>query len=249
MQPSLNTQIGVYIDGFNLYYGGRGLCGKGTAGWRWLDLSALAERVVRNHSTWVSPTIHRVVYCTAVISGADNPVGNREQDVYLRALRRAQVVDRIELGTYVRRVATAPLATPDSNGRPIITNPAWPVTVKDGAGVDDPRAQFFVSVARREEKGSDVNVAAHLLLDILEQRVQAAVVVSNDSDLKFAVDEARTRVPVGLINPSRSPLAGKLRGSPAVGAGNHWWYQLTAADFRACQLPDPAGGVPKPSPW
>ena len=31
-------------------------------------------------------------------------------------------------------------------------------------------------------------------------------------------------------------VAGKLRGSPADGVGNHWWYQLTAADFQACQL-------------
>ncbi|HEY7200404.1 MAG TPA: NYN domain-containing protein, partial [Candidatus Dormibacteraeota bacterium] len=30
-------RVGVYVDGFNLYYGARGLCGRGTAGWRWLD--------------------------------------------------------------------------------------------------------------------------------------------------------------------------------------------------------------------
>jgi len=242
-------QVGVYVDGFNLYYGGRGLCGRGTAGWRWLDLRALAARLVANHSTWAGATIDRVVYCTAVISGADNPVGNREQDVYLRALRRAHIADRIEQGNYVREVKTAPLATKDRHRRPIITHPTWPVMVKDGAGQDDPQAQFFVSVARREEKGSDVNVAAHLLLDILERRVQAAVVISNDSDLKFPVEEARKRVPVGTVNPSNKLTAGKLRGSPATGVGNHWWYQLTAADFHACQLPDPVGGVPKPPPW
>jgi hypothetical protein len=210
---------------------------------------ALAARLVANHSTWTGATVERMVYCTAVISGADNPVGNREQDVYLRALRRSQTTDRIELGNYVRRVTRAPLATEDRRGRPVVTRPAWPVTVKDGTGQDDPDAQFFVSVARREEKGSDVNVAAHLLLDILEQRIDAAVVISNDSDLKFPVQTARDRVPVGTINPSRSLTAGKLRGSPADGVGNHWWYQLTAADFQDCQLPDPAGGVPKPGPW
>jgi hypothetical protein len=37
-----SVRIGVYVDGFNLYYGGRGLCGRGTPGWRWLDLRALA---------------------------------------------------------------------------------------------------------------------------------------------------------------------------------------------------------------
>lgn len=121
--------------------------------------------------------------------------------------------------------------------------------VKDAAGQDDPDAVFMVSVARREEKGSDVNVAAHLLLDVLEQRIDAAVMISNDSDLQFPVQTARDRVPVGTINPSRSHTAGKLRGSPADGVGNHWWYQLAAADFDACQLPNPAGGVSKPAPW
>lgn len=231
-------RVGVYIDGFNLYYGGRGLCGKGVAGWRWLDVRALAARLVANHSTWTGATIERVVYCTAVISGADNPVGNREQDAYLRALRRSQAADRIELGNYVHRVSVGPLATPDRNGRPVLTHPGGPVMVKDSGGHDDSGAVFMVSVARREEKGSDVNVAAHLLLDVLEQRIDAAV-----------VQTARDRVPVGTVNPSRSHTAGKLRGSPADGVGNHWWYQLTAADFQACQLPDPAAGVQKPPPW
>ncbi len=83
----------------------------------------------------------------------------------------------------------------------------------------------MASIARREEKGSDVNVAAHLLLDVLEHRIDAAVVISNDSDVQFPVQTARDRVPVGTVNPSRSHTAGKLRGSPADGVGNHWWYQ------------------------
>lgn len=239
----------MYIDGFNLYYGGRGLCGKGASGWRWLDVRALAARLVATHSTWTGAAVDRVVYCTALISGADNPVGNREQDAYLRALRRSQTTDRIELGNYVHRIARSPLATPDRKGRPILVHPGGPLMVQDAAGQDDSAAVFIVSTARREEKGSDVNVAAHLLLDILEQRIDAAVMISNDSDLKFPVQAARDRVPVGTINPTGSHTAGKLRGSPADGVGNHWWYQLTAADFQACQLPDPAGAVSKPGPW
>ena len=39
-------RIGVYVDGFNLYYGARGLCGRGTPGWRWLDLRGLAADLV-----------------------------------------------------------------------------------------------------------------------------------------------------------------------------------------------------------
>ena len=79
--------------------------------------------------------------------------------------------------------------------------------------------------------------------------IDAALVISNDSDLKFPVQAARDRVPVGTINPTKNQTAGKLRGRPSDGVGNHWWYQLVAADFQSCQLPDPAGGVSKPPPW
>jgi hypothetical protein len=41
-------RVGMYVDGFNLYYGARGLCGRGTAGWRWLDLRALAADLARS---------------------------------------------------------------------------------------------------------------------------------------------------------------------------------------------------------
>ncbi len=69
----------------------------------------------------------------------------------------------------------------------------------------------MVSHARREEKGSDVNVAAHLLLDVLQNDVDAAIVISNDSDLRLPLVKARERVPVGMVNPSSSFLAGDLR--------------------------------------
>lgn len=242
-------RVGVYIDGFNLYYGARGQCGRSTAGWRWLNLRQLAANVVSAQSGWSSPAIDRVVYCTAPISGKDNPAGQREQDTYLRALQHAKAIDVLSKGNYVYRVTTAPLATEGKNNSPILTNPGWPVMVKDGSGKEDPQATFIVKVARREEKGSDVNVASHLLIDVLEKKVDAAVVVSNDSDLAYPVSEARSRVPVGTINPSRSWPAKKLSGAPTDGVGGHWWYQLTAADYKAAQLPDPVGHLTKPPPW
>jgi len=112
-----------------------------------------------------------------------------------------------------------------------------------------PGARFMVSVARREEKGPDVNVASHLLLDVLGGAVDAAVVVSNDSDLAFPVTQARLRVPVGLVNPTRGYPAGALNADPADGVGGHWWYQLTPADLRACQLPATLGRVRRPPGW
>lgn len=206
-------RIGVYVDGFNLYYGARGLCGRSTAGWRWLDLRALAERLLGGPGAgWGPGVVERLVYCTARVSGVDNPSGQRDQDTYLRALRLHGAVDELAMGNYVARVATAPLATPDRRGRPRLTRAAWPLQVRDGAGSDVPAATFMASVARREEKGSDVNVASHLLIDVLTDRVDAVIVVSNDSDLEFPVRHARTLVPVGLVNPTPGYAATRRAG-------------------------------------
>jgi hypothetical protein len=242
-------RVGVYIDGFNLYYGGRGLCGRGTPGWRWLDMRALATDLVGRRANWSGAELTRVVYCTARIDGATNPSGQADQDIYLKALLAMGSVDHIEYGTYVARVKTAPLAVKDQRGRPVLIAPTWPVMVQDGRGSAVSGAVFMVSYANREEKGSDVNVAAHLLIDILAGSVDAALVISNDSDLRFPVAQARLRVPVGVINPSRNYLAGDLRGDPAVGPGRHWWARLTAADFTSHQFPDPAGHYRRPVGW
>jgi hypothetical protein len=243
------VRIGLYIDGFNLYYGARGLCGRGTPGWRWLDLRALGADLIGRRTNWTGAYLERVIYCTARINGASNPSGQADQDVYLKALLASGSVDHIEYGTYVSRVKTAPLAVKDPQGRPKLVGPAWPVMIQDGQHGQVAGAVFMVSYANREEKGSDVNVAAHLLMDVLGGEVDGAVVISNDSDLRFPVHQARQRVPVGTVNPSRNQLAGDLRGQPTDGVGRHWWAQLSAADFKANQLPDPASRYGRPQGW
>lgn len=242
-------KIGVYVDGYNLYYGGRGICGRGQPGWRWLDIRSLAHGVISAQSGWPAPLNLRVVYCTARIKGRGNVSGQRDQDVYLRALQRHSAVDLMEFGTYVERISLSPLATPDRRGRPVLTTAQWPVVIKDARGADVPEATFIASVARREEKGSDVNVATHLLVDVLSRNVDAAVVVSNDSDLKTPIEVARTQVPVGLVNPTKGYPAGALNASPTTGAGGHWWYQLTATDFTTAQLPPTVGQLSRPHGW
>ncbi|PUB28968.1 hypothetical protein C8K30_103394 [Promicromonospora sp. AC04] len=242
-------RVGVYIDGFNLYYGARGLCGRGTAGWRWLDLRALASRLVAEQAGWVDASVIRVVYCTARVNGADNWIGQQEQDVYLRALAATKSIDELAMGTYVSRVATAPLAIVGRRGRPELVHPQWPLMVRDGGNSDSPGATFMASVARREEKGSDVNVASHLLIDVLSGMVDAAVVISNDSDLEFPVRHARGLVPVGLVNPTKGYPAGRLNDAPTVGVGSHWWYQIRPVDLHASQLAPTIGKINKPGSW
>ena len=239
--------VGVYIDAFNLYYGARALCGGSEPGWRWLDLRGLAEDLLP--PSWSTARIARVVYCTARIDPTGNSSGAADQDVYLKALLAARSVDVIEHGYYVSRVKRAPLATPDRKGRPVLTRSCWPVMVRNGVGDDVPDAGFMVSYAYREEKGSDVNVAAHLLLDALAGAIDAAMVISNDSDLRFPIQRARERLPLGTVNPTASYTAGALRGAPGDGVGGHWWRQLAASDCIANQLPDRVGAYTKPPGW
>ncbi|MFZ4896229.1 NYN domain-containing protein [Plantibacter sp. Mn2098] len=242
-------RVGVYIDGFNLYYGARGVCGRAVAGWRWLDLRQLALRLLEKQSGWGSVQTLRVVYCTARVSGSPGTTGQQDQDTYIRALKASGAIDELAMGQYVSRIATAPLAVPDRRGRPVLARPEWPVMIRDVDGEDQPEAVFMVSVARREEKGSDVNVASHLMLDVLEKRIDAAIVISNDSDLAFPIDLARRRVPVGTVNPTRGYIAGKLNGAPDQGVGRHWWYCLTAEDLVEAQLPARVGRCSRPPGW
>jgi hypothetical protein len=242
-------RVGVYVDGYNLYYGARSMCGRGTAGWRWLDLRGLSQAIVDDRTAWRDAEVSRVVYCTARIDANENPSGFVDQDIYLKALVASGSVDYIEYGHYVSRVKFAPLAVQGPTGLPRLVSPGWPVTVQDVDGTPIHDARFLVSIAQREEKGSDVNVASHVLLDVLLGRVDAALVISNDSDLRLPIKEARERVPVGLINPTARQIAGALRGSAKAGVGRHFWRDLGRADFFEHQLPDPAGGYFKPSDW
>jgi uncharacterized LabA/DUF88 family protein len=244
-------RVGVYVDGFNLYYGARKLCGRGTEGWRWLDIRSLIESVLPHAWHERGANLHRVIYCTARVSGARNPSSAADQAVYIRALKAHGSVDLIEFGNFVSRAKFAPLVRPvPSTYRPTVVQPEWPLMLKDFAtGNDLPQATFMVSYLHQEEKGSDVNVGTHLILDVLQKEIDAAVIVSNDSDLKLPVREARKRVPVGIVKPGPSQLAGDLRGSPNEGAGEHWWGQLSAERLREHQLPDPVNGISKPNSW
>lgn len=101
-------RVGVYVDGFNLYFGARSVCGRGTRGWRWLDVRALAERLLSWEWLERGAYIDRVVYCTARVSGVEDRSSPADQDVYLRAMRTHGSVDWIAFGTFVTRVKVAP---------------------------------------------------------------------------------------------------------------------------------------------
>lgn len=241
-------RIGVYIDGYNLYYGGRYLFGREVAGWRWLDMRAVFTSVAARHG-WSPSDPLRIVYCTAHVSGAESRAAQQRQDTYLRALQKSGSVTHFEYGKFQRNIKFAPLGVKNQRGRPVLVTSRLPILIQDAAATDVADARFIVSIVNTTEKGSDVNVASHLLRDVYTKSINAAIVVSNDSDLAFPLAVARGLVPVGVINPTKSPLAGKLKGDATDGVGGHWWAALTQADFTSNQLPDPVGHIRRPPGW
>lgn len=245
-------KVGIYVDAFNLYYGGRSQCGRGIAGWRWLDVRGLVAQFIG----WPSAVIDRIVYCTARVDQVETPGSRRDQDMYIAALQYSGSVTVVEEGRYVSWAKDGPLtATRHSGPHPSlyqvtgqeILDPVLPLVVAHNANVG--HDVILATTRKREEKGSDVNVAAHLLCDVLTGAVEAAVVITNDSDLGLPLRMVRDVVPVGTINPQIGYTAGALRGHTTDGVGSHWWRQLHAPDFVSHQLPDPVGPYRKPAGW
>jgi uncharacterized LabA/DUF88 family protein len=231
------------IDGSDVEYRVGGGCHQGH--WR--------QRWSGQRRNWTHSSVDRVVYCTARVDASDDPDAYIDQDVYLKVLAGAGAVDHIEFGRYVARAKQVPLAEQPTEGWPRLVRPPRPLRLtglpltigRDRRGADIVLATVLV----REEKGSDVNVATHLLVDVLSSTVDAAVLISNDSDLALPLQIAREHVPVGVINPSPGRMAGVLLGDAKEGVGRHWWRQLQQSDFTQHQLPNPAAGFTRPPGW
>ncbi|WP_217641911.1 NYN domain-containing protein [Actinopolyspora alba] len=247
-------RVGVYVDAFNVYYGARGHCGRGTPGWRWLDLASLAMSMI-NPYVWPDARLERLVYCSAPRERAGDSSSLADQQNYVNALREHIPELEVVHGKYVPRTKSGVLVAKGTSGasQRRVRSPGagqWPewlpgeeVTGPDGT------EEVLVSISTFEEKGSDVNVASALLIDVLSGRVDAAMVISNDSDLHLPLRHSREHVPVATINPGTNPTARDLRGSRGEGVGGHWWRRLRPEDFYRHQLPDPVGSFAKPKAW
>ena len=186
--------------------------------YRWLDLEALCRRLLPKDD------IKRVRYFTAKVSARPgDPQQPQRQQTYLRALETLPQVS-IHYGHFLTHPVRMRLVNPEPNG---------PDTVE---------------VLRTEEKGSDVNLASHLLLDAFMDDCDVAVVVSNDSDLRTPIHiaEQQLGVTVGIVNPQRASKRSRaLKGT--------FFKQLRPSVLAACQLPDvmadEIGTFRKPASW
>ncbi len=148
-------------------------CTKGTP-YRWLNLAELCDVMLTNN------VVERIKVFTAKSKPRPHDPGSpQRQQIYLRALRTIPNLEVI-YGSF-------------------ITRPRWyPKFEKDPS-----HKREYVQVEYTEEKGSDVNLASHLLYDAFEDRYEMAVIMSNDSDLAEPIRIAKVllKKKVGILNP------------------------------------------------
>lgn len=251
--------VGVYFDGFNVYYGGKKQFGPGAAGWKWFSPRNLATNTLQAflsgpHATpdiqsiWGGCSIDRVVFCTAKISQDRDHQAYYDQLAFINAIDGGNHIDLLELGHYVARVKQSPLATIGASGSPEVVTSQWPLMIQDQLGNPVPSARFMVSHFHSEEKGSDVNLATHLLKDTFEGRIDGAIVFSNDSDLSLPVEVARGKIPIGVVNPFPTrPHYSLTKGNdPSKG---DWFSFLNQTLFSRSQMPTTVGTASKPALW
>lgn len=184
---------------------------------KWLDLLALFRSVLGPAHDIVA-----LKYFTARVSATPaDPSKPQRQDVYLRALRTFPEIS-IHFGHFLTHQVRAPLANPT------------------------PRARDAV-ILKTEEKGSDVNLAVHLLNDAWHRRYDSALVVSNDGDLAEAIrlTKLESSKPVGIAVPSATRPAHGLRREV------DFVRRVRRRALASSQLPTPIPGttITKPPTW
>lgn len=169
-----------------------------------------------------SNNILRIKYFTARVSARDDPQQPYRQEMYLRALRTLRDVE-VHYGRFLVHEVRMPLAQP--NG-----------------------AERWAAVLKTEEKGSDVNLAAHLLHDAHLDRFDAAALLSNDSDLATPLQIVRNEIgkKTGLINPHAKPSRQLARHAD-------FYRTIRKGALAAAQFPhrlvDAAGEFHRPATW
>jgi uncharacterized LabA/DUF88 family protein len=187
--------------------------------YKWLDLMKFCQNLLPKNN------IHQIKYFTAAVSARpkdpDQPV---RQQTYWRALRTLPNLSIIE-GSFLSHPVLMPLDPARSGGR---RNPVW--------------------VIKTEEKGSDVNLATHILRDAYNKDFDIAVLITNDSDLvePVRIVKEELRLPVGIINPHPKPSFQLQKHASFIKPVRSW--ALSDSQF-PLSISDKDGTFTKPSDW
>jgi hypothetical protein len=167
--------------------------------------------------------IAEIHYCTAIVKDAPwDPHQSTRQQMFIRALETTGV--EVHYGSFLSKVVRMPLAEPPAKG------------------------SRMVEVIKTEEKGSDVALGALLVAHGYQGRYEAAIVLSNDSDLVLPIKIVREELglPVGIYNPHS-------RYSVELYREATFRKQIRTGVLEAAQFPDTLkdenGTITKPATW
>jgi uncharacterized LabA/DUF88 family protein len=212
----------IYIDGFNFYYGAV----KDTPH-KWLDFKTLFIRLLPSDYQ-----IDKIKYFTAIVEPSpSDPQKAMRQQIFIRALKEYIP----EFGVYKGK---------------FLSQSAWlPLERSEGEQLRVRRNFLYACVIRTEEKGSDVNLAVHMVNDASKNLYDCAVVVSNDSDLAEALRIVRYewKKHVVLLTPPRY----RDSRSKQIKAAANFCRTIKHDEIAASQLPDliPGSNIHKPAKW
>ena len=189
--------------------------------YKWLDFKKFFEHVLHSKHSILS-----IKYFTALVSSPPHdPQKTTRQQVYLRALEEYIPEMKIFYGHFLSNPIRAPLVNPT-------------------------KTQQYADVIKTEEKGSDVNLAVHLLNDAWLNEYDCAVVVSNDSDLveSMRLVKEQNHKMIGLFVPG---LPKDRSVSRELKPYANFVRPIRPETLKASQLPDPIPGtnIHKPKTW
>jgi uncharacterized LabA/DUF88 family protein len=192
-------------------------CVKGTP-YKWLDIAGLCRLSLPSHYQ-----INRIRYFTALVRARPgDPQQTARQQIFIRALLTIPNLS-VHYGNFLESHVRMHLVAPS------------------------PRGPNTALVVKTEEKGSDVNLATYLIMDAYEKDFDAAVIITDDSDLVEPIRIVRNKLGhhVTVLSPR-----GKSRELSKAATR---FRKINVKHLAASQFPptltDANGTITKPATW
>ena len=259
LRNALPMRTAIYVDGFNLYHAIK------YTKYKWLNPLELVHQVLPSECR-----VERLRYFTAPVKAVFDRDAPKRQEVYIKALKTLPEV-KVHFGRFRPNTKRGPLLNLPVANRWIATQK--PVKLPQGDHLVSGQQEQVLPVRRKledysggrsgspadsvpngvvaeiqtmVEKGSDVNLAAHLLNDAWKDLFDVAAVISNDSDLATPINMVKTErmKKIFIVCPPTHKVARDLLRA-ATGVHRIRDEHLGRAQFR-----DPlTDAISKPPRW
>ncbi len=187
--------------------------------YKWLDIPLLFKNILKPYHD-----IQLVRLFTAEVGDSvGDPSRSQRQKTYFRALKSYRPSVKICFGYFLTHQIRRPLAHPKGKRK-------------------------IVSVLDTREKGSDVNLAVHMLNDAWLGKCDCAVVVTNDGDIGEAmrlVKQQHPTIRLGLVTPGKGNRPNSLKHHA------DFMVRIRKGVLSRSQLPNPIPqtNIYKPKIW